>query len=196
MCRPRLTALIAALIASLALGACGNDSRDNGPVSTIEAGPKITLSGISSTLVLDGLTTGTLETAGVKIEAVEPARRKVLRVLMPITGGEITQGTLAGEIDTGGGIAFVAGDRRVEYNHLTIDTAVGQVLAGPSGRTPLFDLDTRALSRSDDAGVIVINGVVALLSSGAASELNDELEIAAFKPRLVIGKLIVRAAGS
>jgi hypothetical protein len=196
--RPGLTALVAAaaLAACMALAACGDDSRDSGPVSTIEAGPEITLTGNTTTLTLDGYTSGALETAGVKIEAVDPARHKGLRLVMPITGGTLTEGTLAGEIDTSGGIAFVAGNRRVAYEDLKIDTAVGQVFAGPSGKTPVFDLDTRALSRSDDAGVIVIDGVVALLSSGAAAELNEKLAVAAFKPRLVIGKLTVRAAGS
>jgi hypothetical protein len=180
----------------MALGACGDDSRDSGPVSTIEAGPEITLTGNTTTLALDGYDTGALETAGVEIEAVDPARLKGLRLVMPITGGAITEGTLAGEIQQGGGIAFVAGNRRVAYDDLLIDTAVGQVFAGPGGKTPVFDLDTRALTRSDDAGVIVIDGVVALLSSGAAAELNAKLEVAAFKPRLVIGTLTVRAAGS
>jgi hypothetical protein len=188
--------MIAALAACSALAACGDDSRDSGPVSTIEAGPEITLSGETTTLTLDGYSTGALETAGVTVEAVRPARLERQRLVMPITGGTITDGTLAGEIDHGGGIAFVAGNRRVAYDDLKIDTAVGQVFAGPGGKTPLFDLDTRALNRSDDAGVIVIDGVVAQLASGAAAELNAKLEVAAFRPRLVIGKLTVRAAGS
>ena len=196
MRRLPLTALFAVLAASMALSACGDDTTDSGPVSTIEAGPEITLSGTDTTIALDGQGTGTLETAGVEVSAIGPARLKAERLVLPIVGGKITEGTLAGQIDNAGGIAFTAGNKRVGYEDLTIDTTVGQVFAGAKGTTPVFDLDTRALQRSDDAGVIVIDDVVALLSSEAARELNEKLEVSAFQPRQVIGKVTVRAAGS
>ena len=194
---PRIILVLSLSAAALALPACGSDDeRDDGPVSTIEAGPVITLTGETTAIELDGVTVGGLETAGISIEPVAPAKRSGDSIVMPIVGGSITNGTLAGKIENEGGIAFVADGKKIEYTDLTIDTAVGQVFAGPGQTTPVFDLDTRALDSSDDAGVIVISDVVALLSAAAARELNAGLEVSAFQPKQIVGPLTVRAAGS
>lgn len=198
MRRLRLVVLSLSLLASAAaLLACGGgDSRDSGPVSTIDAGPAITLTGKSTTIGIDGITSGELANAGVTIEAIEPATLGAKGLSLPIVGGEITRGTLAGKIEHEGGFAVVSGDKRVEYVDLTIDTAVGQVFAGADEGTPIFDLDTRELDRVEADGVIVIRGIVALLGPATAAELNEGLQVSAFRAKQVVGPVTIRAAGS
>ncbi len=181
---------------TLTLTACGgDDAPDTAPVSTVEAGAKLALTGARTTIDIDGITGGVLSGSGVSIEPVDPATVKDSSFDIPIVGGEITSGTLTGVIEHEGGIAFVAGDKRIEYTDLRIDTAAEQVLAGTNGSTPIFDLDVTDLTRTEDSGTIVVRGAVALVGTDAAAELNDGLEVSAFRPRQVIGKLTIRATG-
>ncbi len=197
MRRLHLAVLLLSLAASaLVLTACGGDERDSGPVSTIAAGPELALTGQSSTIGIDGITAGVYANAGVTIEAIEPARISKKGIVLPIVGGQIRRGTLAGKIEHEGGFAVVVGNKRVEYVDLTIDTAVGQVFAGADAGTPVFDLDMRVMSRSDGDGMIVIRGIVALLGAAAASELNEGLQVAVFGAKQTVGPLTIRAAGS
>ena len=193
----RLT-LIAILLVGLAftLTACGgSDDPDTAPVSTVEAGSALTLSGTSSQLDLDPITSGVLSGAGVTVEAAEPATGAGKKFDVPVIGGKLTSGTLAGTIEHEGGITFVAGDKRVKYSDLKVDTVSEQVFTGDKGTTPVFDLDFGDLQRSDDGGTIVLKQIVATLGIEAARELNAGLEVSAFVPRQVIGKITVRATG-
>ncbi len=197
MRRLRLIVLLLVALTAPTLAACGGgDDPDTGPVSTVEAGEELTLSGEKTTLKIDGITGGVLKGGGVTVEAVAPATGKESSISIPVVGGQITSGTLAGAIEHEGGIAFVAGDKRIEYSDLKIDTVAGQVFSGPDGKTPVLDLDVRTLKRAEDGDAIVISDVVVLLATAAAEELNAGLEVTAFKPQQVIGKVTVRATGS
>lgn len=183
------------LAAVTVLAACGSDSRDTGPVSTIEAGPVISPSGGSTTIDLDPISLGVLSNAGVSVEAIKPAKLGPRGIVLPIIGGDLTSGTLVGKIEHEGGIAIVAGGRRVAYGDLTVDTAVGQVFAGADEATPILNLDTRRLKRSEDGTDVVVRGIRALIASGASEELNTGLQVSAFKPEQVIGEVTIRVAG-
>ena len=60
----------------------------------------------------------------------------------------------------------------------------------------MFDLDLRAVESVEAGDAIVIDDVVAWLATDAAEELNDGLQVSAFVPRQVIGKVTVRVTGS
>ena len=194
--RRLLLLAITLVLAATALTACGDDEADSGPVSTVEAGEEITINGGRTTLALDGITAGVLHGAGVSVEAVEPATESDRSIRIPVIDGELTKGTLAGSIEHEGGIAFVAGNRRVVYEDLRIDTVAKQMFSGVGTRTPVFDLDLRAVKSVEAGDAIVIDDVVAWLATDAAEELNDGLQVSAFVPRQVIGKVTVRVAGS
>ena len=196
MRRPLLLALLLCL-ACAGLVACGNDDPDTAPVAAGAAGHKITITGGRTTITLDAITAGVMTGAGVTVDGVDPAKASDLSVSLPVVGGAVTSGTLAGSIEHEGGIAFVSGKRRISYSDLRIDTVAEQLYAGAGDKTPVFDLDLRGLKRSAaDGGAIVVKDVVALLSAAAAAELNDGLEVSAFVPAQVMGKVTVRVTGS
>lgn len=184
-------------IASATLVACGNDDPDTAPVATVPAGERLTITGGRTTITLDPITAGVLSGAGVKVEPLDPAKGSATGLRLPVIGGEITSGTLAGSIEHEGGIAFVAGTRRITYSDLRIDTVAEQVFAGAGTRTPVLDLDLRDVTRDDESGgAIVAKDIGALLAAGAAEELNAGLEVSAFVPNQVIGTITVRVTGS
>lgn len=195
MRRPILLVLLP-ILASWALAACGSDDPDTAPVSTVAAGETFTVTGGRTTITLDAITTGVLTGAGVEVAAGDRAARSGSAITLPVLGGEISSGTLAGSIEHEGAISFVAGKRRVTYSDLRIDTVAQQVFAGAGDRTPVFDLDLGALRSSDADGGIVVRDVVAKLATASARELNSGLEVSAFVPNQVIGKVTVRATGS
>lgn len=195
---PRL--LMLALLLCLTSGvlvACGGDDPDTAPVATVPVGDPISVTGGRTTITLDPITAGVLTGAEVSVEGVAPATASGTSVSLPVVGGKITSGTLAGSIEHDGGIAFVAGKRRITYSDLRIDTVAQQVFAGAGDKTALFDLDLRGLRRSDeDGGTIVVKDIVALLAVDASKELNAGLQVSAFVPSQVMAKVTVRVQGS
>lgn len=191
--RRHLLLALALAVAATGLVACGNDDPDVAPVSTVAAGDKLTLTGGRTTISLDGITAGVLQDAEVSVAAAAPAKGSGTELSIPIIGGEITSGTLAGTIEHEGGIAFRAGNRRVTYSDLTIDTTAEQVYAGTGTRTPVFDLDMHGATSRNEGDQILIDGIVANLAAAAARELNAGLEVSAFVPAQRIGKLTIRA---
>lgn len=184
------------VLASGLLVACGGDDPDIAPVATVAAGEEFTITGGRTTIALDGITLGVLTGAGVKVAAVDPATGTDTAIKLPVLGGKITTGTLAGTIEHDGAISFVAGKRRVTYADLRIDTVAQQAYAGAGNRTPVFDLELGGVTSDAAGGAIVIRNVVAKLATAAAKELNAGLEVSAFVPKQIIGTVTIRVTGS
>ncbi len=187
--------LVLGIIAALALvlAACGDDDDDDGADDAAEA-TELVLTGEDTTLVLDAGTAGVLEDNSVSVAPVDPATAGDDGISFPITGGTIDAETLAGTIDHSGGLVFSAGGTDLEVTDFVIDTAAGSLLAtAGEDQIPLLAVDLTGVERSDDGGVIVLEGITTSLTPEAADALNTTFEVELFEEGLAIGDVTVRA---
>ena len=181
--------------AMLTLAACGGPSGKGGPSTLPTAANPVTLTGGSTTLALDPQTAGVLEDNQVTISAVAPARLKSDALTFPITTGRIDGTSLGGSFAHTGGLRISSDVASVVLRNLSANTISRQVTAEiGTGRLPVFDLDQRQLSGRAPARRLNASGLVALLSPGAAHQLNAALKVSIFTPKLIIGDVSVDAS--
>lgn len=181
--------------AMLTLAACGGPSGKGGPSTLPTAANPVTLTGGSTTLALDPQTAGVLEDNQVTISAVAPARLKSDALTFPITTGRIDGTSLGGSFSHTGGLRISSDVASVVLRNLSANTISRQVTAEiGTGRLPVFDLDQRQLSGRAPARRLNASGLVALLSPGAAHQLNAALKVSIFTPKLIIGDVSVDAS--
>jgi len=188
--------LAAALVAALALGlvACGDDDDDAAEATTTAAPATLTLTGEGTTLSLDTATAGVLADNQVEVAPIDPATAGDTGITFPITGGSVESESLAGTIEHSGGLMFSAGGTDLELTDFVIDTAAGTLTAtAGDAQVPILDVDLSGLQRSDDGGVIVLEGITVTLSADGAGALNDTFGVTLFEEGLAIGEVTVRA---
>ena len=188
--------LLAALVAALALGvaACGDDDDDAADGATTAAASALALTGESTTLSLDEGTAGVLTENDITVAPVAPATAGDAGIAFPITGGTVDAESLAGTIEHSGGLRFSAGGTDLDLTDFVIDTAAGTLTATAAGaQVPILDVDLTGLQRSEDAGVIVLEGITVTLGAEGAAALNDTFGVTLFEEGLPIGDVTVRA---
>lgn len=187
-------AAIVAVGLALGLAACGDDDDDEMAATTAAAPATLTLTGESTTLVLDEGTAGVLADNNVSVAPIDPATASDAGIAFPITGGTVEAETLAGTIEHSGGLTFSAGGVDLDLTDFVIDTAAGTLSATAGGaQVPILDVDLSALERSDDNGTIVLENITLTLSADGAGALNDTFGVTLFTEGLAIGTATVRA---
>jgi hypothetical protein len=199
----RLLALIAAA-AVLALGliACGDDDDATSATTTpaqqdpggMQSAQMLSLTGESTTLVLDRGTAKVLSENKVTVAPVMPAAPLGGGIAFPITGGRVDSESLAGTIEHSGGLTFSAGGEKVVLTDFVVNTSAGTLASMAAGaELPTLELDLTELERSTEGGAIVASGITAALSPEAATALNDAFGVSLFEAGLPIGTVTVRA---
>jgi hypothetical protein len=210
-----LALLVVALVASPAAEAHGKSSKHHGAKSgewgkshskhgykhrehhAHKKGAGVTLSvvGGKTKLSIDEATGAALGSLGIAVEPIEPAYVRRGSFRFPITGGEVDAKTLAGQIRHSGGLAFVKGATRVELTDFFINVDAEPDLTAMIGgsRVSILSLDLSALERKDQGNKVLLSGIAASLTGGAAAALNAAFSTSAFQEGLLIGTAQVKA---
>jgi hypothetical protein len=211
--RIRSKATASALLAALALVgvACGSDSSDEATTSSATADMVTSipsLSGVGTSVTLDGGTAAALTSLGVAIAPSGSATfdAATSTITFPITAGyaeihsdlSFKPGYILGSIDhAGSGFTLTAGSTKVELSDFVVDPG-NSVLYGTVGATPmipLLDLDGTAVKVSTEDGNVVLDGTVAKLTDTAAGALNDAFNVDAIKAGTPLGVVHLVAKG-
>jgi hypothetical protein len=210
--RIRSKATGAAVLAALALfgAACGSDSKDSASTSgtsdTVTAIPS--LSGVGTSVTLDGGTAAALTSLGVSIAPSGSATfdAATSTITFPITSGyaeihsdlSFKPGYILGSIDhDGSGFTLTAGSTKVELSDFVVDPG-NSVLYGTVGGTPmvpLLDLDGTNVKVGTEDGNVVLDGTVAKLTDTAAGALNKAFNVDAIKAGTPLGVVHLVAKG-
>ncbi len=212
--RIRSKATGAALLAALALfgAACGDDSSTDSAGTTSGTGDMVTaipsLSGVGTSVTLDGGTAAALTSLGVSIAPSGSATfdAATSTITFPITAGyaeihsdlSFKPGYILGSIDhAGSGFTLSAGSTTVELSDFVVDPG-NSVLYGTVGGTPmvpLLSLDGTAVKVSMEDGNVVLDGTVAKLTDTAAGALNKAFNVDAIKAGTPLGVVHLVAKG-
>lgn len=212
-----LTRTIAGTIAAGALafglaacgGSSGGDSGSNGggnsssasaePVAEIKS-----LTGKSTSVLLDSGFTGALTTLGLTPGVVGEGDLVDGSLVFPITGGNVTYYTpgtvkpyVQGSIEhEGSGFSLTAGSIKAEFTNFTIDPGTSQLFgdvsvngASAAKQAYLFNLDGSTLKplQSNTDGTATLTGTIVEISPDAAALLNSTFSTTAVKEGLVVG---------
>ena len=212
--RIRSKATGAALLAALALfgAACGKDSSSDSAGTTSGTSDMVTaipsLSGVGTSVKLDGGTAAALTSLGVAIAPTGSATfdGATSTITFPITSGyaeihsdlNFKPGYILGSIDhAGSGFSLTAGSTKVELSDFVVDPG-NSVLYGTVGGTPmvpLLDLDGTNVKVGSEGGNVVLDGTVAKLTDTAAGALNKAFNVDAIKAGTPLGVVHLVAKG-
>jgi hypothetical protein len=207
-------AVVAAGLAT-GLAACSSSGGDDKPVGQFK-----TLSGDSTSVVLDAGFVKALGTLKLTPGLVGTAKMTNGTVSFPITGGDATiykKGTVTpyvqGVIDhNGSGLSLTGGATKVDLKNFVVhpgnnSNLTGEVDVVASGKTTvaaksmkLFDLDGSTLQTPtiSKAGVATLQGTTVYLSAEAAKALNGVFKTNALagEMKVKVGTAIIKATGS
>jgi hypothetical protein len=202
-----------ALLAALAFAgaACGSDSKSDSAstsatTDTVTAIPS--LSGVGTSVTLDGGTAAALTSLGVSIAPSGSATfdGATSTITFPITSGyaEIHSdlgfkpGWILGSIEhAGSGFTLSAGSTKVALSDFIVDPG-NSILYGTVGATPmvpLLDLDGTAVKVGTEGGNVTLDGTVAKLTATAAGALNKAFNVDAIKAGTPLGVVHLVAKG-
>lgn len=192
-------------------GACGKSSSEDKSASaardTVTTIPS--LSGVGTSVKLDGGTAAALKSLGVAIAPSGSATfdGATSTITFPITAGyaEIhgdvnhKPGYIMGSIDhAGSGFTLTAGSTKVELSDFVVDPG-NSVLYGTVGGTPmvpLLSLDGTNVKVGTENGNVVLDGTVAKLTDTAAGALNKAFNVNAIKAGTPLGVVHLVAKGT
>jgi hypothetical protein len=213
--RIRSKATASVLLGALALVgvACGSDSDSTSAETPASASADMvtaipSLSGVGTSVALDGGTAAALQSLGVSIAPSGTANfdAGTSTITFPITSGyaeihsdpAFKPGYIVGSINhTGSGFSLSAGSTKVELSDFVVDPG-NSLLYGTVGGTPmipLLDLDGTNVKVSMEDGNVVLQGTVAKLTQTAAGALNDAFNVDAIKAGTPLGVVRLVAKG-
>lgn len=200
-----LLAVAAAALTALALtlvpGAFASKAPKHEAPKSPPAGDTLLYRG-STTVALDPTAAGALQSLGIEVAPVKPARAGSKGISFPITFGVVDSQTLAGQIRHKGGLSFTQDGTTVYLTRYFIDIDESPSLSGLVGGAPytgdraeLFNLDLSNLEVKTGKHYIKLSGVTLKLTAGAADALNGAFGDGAepFSEGLVIGTATVKA---
>ncbi|MEA2932142.1 MAG: hypothetical protein QOI56_927, partial [Actinomycetota bacterium] len=167
------------------------------------------LSGVGTSVRLDGGTAAALTSLGVAIAPSGSATfdADTSTITFPITSGyaeihsnpNFKPGYILGSIDhAGSGFTLTAGSTKVELSDFVVDPG-NSVLYGTVGTTPmvpLLALDGTNVKVGSEDGNVVLDGTVAKLTDTAAGALNKAFNVDAIKAGTPLGVVHLVAKGS
>ncbi len=156
----------------------------------------VKLAGQGTTLKLDRAAGKALKSLGVKVTPTGKAKAGASGVTFPITGGSIDPATAAGTITHTGGLRLSAGKVKVtlsDYN-VTIgkQATLSSKVNGGARAKLLVPVIGKAKITRNGLGTTVSNVSLHLSAAGAAA-LNKTFHVKAFKPKLKLGTLTIKA---
>jgi hypothetical protein len=187
-------------LAALGIAACGSSKKTTtattatGAAATGTAATTATtaassvLVGKQTSVALNPATSQLLRENQIVVTAVAPATyHKTL--LWPVSGGQIAVATVAGTIQTTGGVSLSHAGKSVQVTSFLVDTSTGHVTALVGGqRLPIFAINTSsAQHQTGTGGTILESGLKFTLTEQAAGALNGALGSSAFKRGQIFG---------
>jgi hypothetical protein len=172
--------------------------------SAPQAAPTLSLGHGDTSVKLDPVFVGALQSLSVTPSAIGASRIKDGVAFFPVIDGDFDFGTAKGEISHRGGLVLKAADTFVELADFIIDTSgpipilTGKVIVNDNfvARIPLFDLALPALTLPLAAprgwGRLTVPGVKVTLNAGAATALNGAFSVTAFTGGIPIGEATVK----
>jgi hypothetical protein len=160
------------------------------------ASANVRLAGGTTTLKLASGTAAALQSNGVALTPLSPARVRGGGVAFPITGGSIDPATSAGRIDHSGGLALRAGGTRVALRNFRVHVGSRRAILTAKvgkGRLTALTLSLKNAKVVRNGLGTTVRGVQALLSGQAAKALNAAFQTDLFAGGLPIGRVTVRA---
>lgn len=133
---------------------------------------------------------------GVKVQAVSEARVTASGITFPIKGGLVVAKTLAGRINHVGGLAFLAGGKRLVIRDFTINTVTKRLTAYVEQarvRIPVLQLQFGKAKVTATTNHVTVGNVRALLTATAAKALDGYFGTTLFTGGLPIGVARVSA---
>jgi hypothetical protein len=166
---------------------------------TAHAAPTLSVGYGDTSVRLDPVFVGALQSLSVTPSAIGFARLKDGVATFPVVDGDFDFGTAKGEIAHYGGLTLKGGSTTVELADFIIDTSgtapvlTGKVIVNDNfvARIPLFDLVLPALTLPLQAprgwGRLTVPDVKVTLNAGAATALNGVFNVTAFTGGIPIG---------
>ncbi len=174
--------LAAALIALLAFAPLASASPD--PIG----------SG-STKVTLNNGWTKYLNTFGIKIQKIGPAKVKGKQVTMPVTGGSLDPLTGLGEVTLGGGLKFKAGKKTAPVKALVLDTSKKALFAKVVNKKVKFaSIAGWSFARNGFGTNLTVKNLK--LTNAAASQLNKKLGYAKGKPKPFLKNKVIGKANA
>jgi hypothetical protein len=164
------------------------------PASAVAKPKKIKLAPKgATTLALSDDAAGALQSLGITLGVLKPARAGDDGVAFPITAGKLNAKTYAGRIKHVGGLSLSRGSTVVKLRNFWIDVDKSPSLTARVGssRVEILDLDLSDAKISKSGRKLTIAGVKATLTDDAAAALNGAFSTDAFKEGLSIGEATV-----
>ena len=174
---------VLALIAVLALAPAATAKK-----KTVKLAPKG-----ATTLALSQDAAGALESLGISVAPLKPARAGEGGIAFPITAGKLNAKTYAGRIKHVGGLSLTRGATQVKLRNFWIDVDGSPNLTARVGdaRVSILDLDLSGATITAKGRKLTIAGVKATLTGDAATALNQAFGTDAFTEGLEIGTATV-----
>jgi len=158
------------------------------------------VNGGRSTVTLNSGLILTLAKANIGLAGTDTSQRTLEFINFPITSGEVSLGTSAGQILHSGGMAFTSGKTTVTLDSLIVDTLsdspfVSALLAVNGkfvGRVKLFDFvlpSVNALPIAPNQGAFYLSNVQLILDGEADAALNQAFGYPAFPAGADFGEL-------
>jgi hypothetical protein len=172
------------LVAMLALAPAASAAKKK----TVKLAPKG-----ATTLVLDEGAGAALQSLGIAVAPLKPARAGDAGIAFPITAGKLNAKTYAGQIKHSGGLSFTKGSTRVDLRNfvINVDSAPDLTALVGGSRVSILDLDLSDAKITAKGRTLTIAGVKATLTDDAAGALNAAFGTDAFKEGLAIGTATV-----
>jgi hypothetical protein len=164
--------------------------------ASVRALPKtLALAGGTTSLALDPGTASALTSLGVTAAPLAPATAGAAGLAFPITGGALNAKTLAGSATHSGGIRLSKGATAVDLRNFTIRVKKSPDLTAEVGnaRVSILSLDLSKAKVATKGRTVTVSGVVASLTAGAATALNQAFGTTAFAAGLKVGTATVAA---
>ncbi len=147
----------------------------------------------ATTLALDDGAAAALQSLGIAVAPLKPARAGAAGIAFPITAGKLDAKTYAGKIKHSGGLSLTRGSTRVDLRNFIINVDKAPDLSARVGdaRVSILDLDLSDAKITAKGRKLTIAGVKATLTHDAAGALNAAFGTDAFQKGLEIGTATV-----
>lgn len=169
-----------------------------GPVALVSApgASAAKIGGGATTFAIDPMVADALQSNGVKLAPIAPAKAGGKGVAFPITSGDLTSGKAPrGHIDHTGGLKLSAGGTKVSLTDFRVVIGKKSRLVAKVGKGKLsvFSLDLSKAKIAQKGSNTVVSGVRAEMTKAAAGALNAAFKTDLFEKGLFLGKVTVKA---
>lgn len=148
----------------------------------------------ATTLALDTKAAEALESLGIAVAPLSPAKAGDAGIAFPVTTGRLNAKTYAGSIKHTGGLRLSRGETVVDLRNFTIrvDAAPDLTAQVGSSRASIADLDLAGAEIAATKRSLSIGNVAVALSEMGAGSLNAAFQTDAFKPGMLLGTASVK----